>query len=139
MAIRMKPLMYVLALLSAQPLLAVETPVPVDFRGDWIAVGQSCVSKLRLRVGISSVSLINGPEVKEFGDIDICHSCTGGAHYGGIEVWLIPEFNQHQGKTPFIVYFNSRERKGITVVEFADKDLSAKFPLNKRKLRKCKH
>jgi hypothetical protein len=129
--------LFLLSLLASLSAAAVEPPLPKSFRGDWVPIKQSCASKVRLRVEAMTVSLISGAETRQFGDLDICRSCKGGAHYGGIEVWLIPEFNRGREQSPFTVYFNHGEKKGVAMLEFSDKELMARFQLHKRQLRKC--
>lgn len=130
------PLLWLL--LAATSVPATEIPVPAEFVGEWAPAGSSCDAQSRLRVESSTVTLINGADSQQFGHLDICFSCEGGARYSGLVVWLLPEFNQ-QGRTPFTVRFNTAEEKGITVVEIERDDLRQRFPLHKVKLHKCQH
>ena len=125
-------------LLVALPALAVEIPVPVDFIGEWVPVGSSCNADSRLRVESNSVTLVNGSDSQQFGNLDLCLSCEGGARYNGSVLWLLPEFNKG-GRTPFTVRFNAKEEKGITVVEIERDDLNKRFPLHNMKLHKCQN
>lgn len=123
-------------LLATTSVPATEIPVPAEFIGEWVPAGSSCDAQSRLRVESNTVTLINGADSQQFGHLDICFSCEGGARYSGLVVWLLPEFNQH-GRTPFIVRFNAQEEKGITVVEIDQDNLKKRFPLHNLKLHKC--
>lgn len=109
--------------------------MPNEFVGDWVPRRVSCESPAKLRVGAKTVTLINDSDSQNFGNLDLCYSCEGGARYDGAVVWLVPEF----GKSPglFTVYFNAKEEKGTTVVEFESPQLKKRFPLHEVKLRKC--
>jgi hypothetical protein len=132
----MKTFLGLWLLLATIPVLAVERPVPAEFVGEWVPVGSSCDANSRLRVESKSVSLVNGPDSQQFGNLDICFSCEGGARYNGMVVWLLPEFN-HGARTPFTVRFNANEEKGITVITIERDDLKKRFPLHNVKLLKC--
>ena len=125
-------------LLVTIPVLATELPVPAEFVGEWVPVGSSCNANNLLRVASNSVTLINGPDSRQFENLDICYSCEGGARYSGSVVWLLPEFS-HGGRTPFTVRFNANEEIGITVVTIERDDLKKRFPLHNLKLHKCRN
>ena len=111
--------------------------VPEKFRGVWTPVGKSCQSKNRLQVDIKTVTLINGSDSLQFGDINICYSCIGGASYGGIIEVLTPNFNSG-GLSPFDIIFNHGEKMGRTVVNMQSNKLKQRFLLDNVKLEKCK-
>jgi len=118
------------------PALAVEPPVPAEFLGEWVPVAGSCQDGNRLRVQSTTVTLVNGPDSQTFGDLDICHSCEGGARYGGIVVWLLPEFSAGSA-APFVVRFNADEKKGVAIIDIKRDDLKRRFPIDGLKLRRC--
>ena len=115
---------------------AVEPPVPEEFVGIWIPAGSSCQAKIGLRVEGTTVTLFNGSDYQQYGNLDICYSCEGGARYSGAVVWLLPEFGTER-RAPFKVHFNDKEEEGTTVVEIARNDLKQRFPLHNVKLHKC--
>jgi len=125
-------------LLVTLPALAVELPVPAEFIGEWVPVGSACNANSRLRVESTSVTLANGSDSQQFGNLDLCFSCEGGARYSGMVLWLLPEFNKG-GRTPFTVRFNAKEEKGITVVEIERDALKERFPIHNVKLHKCQN
>src|SRR5262245_13961421 len=119
-----------LFLIFASPVFAVEPPVPQEYVGDWVPLELSCEATMRLRIEPASVSLISGADSQTFDDLDICHSCAGGSKYGGVMVWLLPEFSK--GKSPLIVRLNHNEEQGVTVVEMRNGELAERFPLHDR-------
>jgi hypothetical protein len=125
-------------LVATLPAIAVEPPVPAEFLGEWVPVESSCQATSRLRVESTTVTLVNGSDSQEFGNLDLCHSCEGGAGYGGVVVSLLPEFNKG-APAPFTVRFNANEETGITVVKIKRDDLGKRFPLHNVKLYKCKN
>lgn len=127
-------------LLVAMPVLAAELPVPVEFIGEWVPIGSSCAANSRLRVESNTVTLVNGSDSEQYGNLDLCFSCEGGARYSGIVLWLMPEFNKNKkARAPFIVQFNAKEEKGITIVDIVRDDLMKRFPLHNVKLHKCQN
>jgi hypothetical protein len=119
--------------------MAVGPPMPAEFVGDWVSKEAFCEATVRLRVEVDTVTLINGSDSQEFGDLHLCYSCEGGARYGGEVVWLMPEFNKlgSAKRGPFTIRFNADEEKGITVIDIMDKSLKKRFPLHELKLIKC--
>ncbi len=134
----MKSLVGLWLLVVTPPVFAVEPPVPTEFVGEWVPVGSSCQATSRLRVESTTVTLVSGADSQKFEDLDLCHSCEGGARYGGVVVWLLPEFN-NGAPAPFTVRFNANEEKGIAVVDIGRDDLKRRFPLHNVKLYKCKN
>lgn len=120
------------------PLHAMEMPVPADFVGDWVPQKLSCQSPVRLRIEPSSVSFVNGRDMQRFTNLDLCHTCEGGAQYRGDVVWLTPD-SESDKAVPFTVRFNNNEQHGITVVEIEQATLKKRFPLHNVMLRKCAH
>lgn len=133
----MKLVVSLLAMVISPAVIAVGPPIPEEFIGVWVPVGSSCQAKNKLHVKKDSVYLYNGSDTQQFGNIDICYSCEGGARYGGEVVWLMPEFNTG-GQSTFTVYFNANEEHGISVVEMQNNDLMQRFPIHNVKLHKCK-
>jgi hypothetical protein len=133
----LKPLVGLWLLVVTLPVFAVASAVPAEFVGEWVPVGSSCQAINRLRVEPTTVTLVNGPDSQKFENLDICHSCEGGARYGGMVVWLLPEFSKG-APAPFTVRFNANEEKGMTVVNIKRDDLKKRFPLHNMKLYKCK-
>jgi hypothetical protein len=111
--------------------------VPSEFLGDWVPQNTSCKSDVKLRVGTEAVTLINGADAQEFGDLlDLCYGCEGGIRYSGDVVWLAPKTKKTRGPT-FTIKFNAGEQKGVTVVEFENQELQARFPVHMIELMKC--
>lgn len=123
-------------LVIAPAVVAVGPPVPAQFMGVWVPLGSTCSADRGLRVGETTVTLFNGADAQQFGDLDICHSCEGGARYGGVVVWVLPEFGAGR-PAPFTVRFNANEERGVTIVEIGRDDLRRRFPLHNVKLRRC--
>lgn len=144
------PLAAMLLFLGAQPVRAQDS-IPAEFRGDWVAEKDKCDAKARFRVAENQVTLINGKDTATYGDIGIAHSFFG-PDYSGISVVAMPEINS--GNSPFTIYFNVDEKKGVTKLEIyqeikgpqtaqlkqiqdAASKLAKRFPLNLVLLKKC--
>jgi hypothetical protein len=123
-------------LLAAMSASAAESTVPAEFIGDWVPIKASCESKTRLRVAPTTVTLVNGTDSQQFGNLDICYSCEGGARYNGEVVWLLPELNSADA-VPFTVRFNANEEQGIAVVEIESSSIRSRFLIHDTKLHKC--
>jgi hypothetical protein len=138
-----------MVLVSGAPLVA-QTPIPAEFRGDWVPQTADCKSPVRFRVAESTLTLMNGADSQTWKDVAIPTSFFG-PDYQGISVVAIPDF---EGSQPFFVYFNVDEKKGVTRVEIykemkgklnpavaklqADaKKLATRFPLNDLPLKHC--
>lgn len=124
-----------------------------ELHGDWVPEKSTCDSAQRLRVGDSSMTLINGKDTASYGNIGV-PSTFFGPDYTGISVVAMPEIDS--GNSPFTVYFNADEKKGVTRVEIyqemkgpqnaqvkaiqaANKKLAGRFPaLNMKPLKYCK-
>ena len=136
-------------LLTTSPLPA-QTPIPAELRGDWVPQTADCGSPIRLRVGETTLTLVNGADSQSWGDVALPTSFFG-PDYGGISVVALPDFEATQ---PFTVYFNADEKKGVTKVDIytemgrppnaeaariqaAAKKLATRFPLDKVPLKKC--
>ena len=133
----MKFLLSLCLFLYVSTVLAIEPPVPAEFIGLWVPEGGSCQAISGLRVEQESVTLFNGPDSQKYGDLDICHSCEGGARYSGEVVWLLPDFRKGI-RNSFTVRFNANEEKGITVIDIDRDDLKKRFPLHNVKLHMCR-
>jgi hypothetical protein len=116
--------------------LPVAEDVPERFRGHWVPQGQSCDALLGLVVGRDRLVLTNGTETRAFTDIDVCHSCVGGAKSDGIEIWLIPEFGTAR-PSPFVVRLNAEKVLGVAKLSFKDDSLKQLFPLDEVPLKRC--
>ena len=110
--------------------------VPITFRGDWVPQTQNCETALKLVVERECLVLKNGIETQTFKDIDVCHSCVGGAKSDGIEIWLIPAFGT-QRPSPFIVRLNADKVSGVAKLSFKDDGLKQRFPLDEVPLKRC--
>jgi len=125
--------------------------VPSQFQGDWVPATAACTSTVRFRVAESRMTLINGADKADYGNLGASTSFFG-PEYHGISVVFLPELNSNN--PPFTVYFNADEKKGITQVDIytampgpmnapgralqaAAKKLATRFPLNKIPLKKC--
>lgn len=126
--------------------------VAAELRGDWVPATAGCDASQRLRVAESTLTLINGKDTASYGNIGIPTSFFG-PEYQGISVVAMPEIDS--GNSPFTVYFNADEKKGVTRVEIyvemkgamnaqvkaiqdANKKLAGRFPaLNLKPLKQC--
>lgn len=125
--------------------------VPAEFQGDWVAATATCQSPVRFRVAETQMTLVNGKDSATYGDIGIARGFFG-PDYQGISVVAMPELNS--GNSPFTVFFNADEKKGVTRVDIyeeikgpmnaqlkaiqaAAKKLAERFPLNSIPLKKC--
>jgi hypothetical protein len=136
--------------LSVQPALA--DAIPAEFRGEWVAASGDCKAAERLQVGDATLTLINGKDSQTYGNVGLPTSFFG-PDYTGISVVAMPDVDS--GNSPFTVYFNDDEKKGVTRVEIyvemkgpqnaqvkaiqdAAKKLAGRFPaLNQTPLKKC--
>lgn len=123
-------------LLAGCAALPVNDDVPVAFRGYWVPQAQSCDAQLGLVVERDRLVLTNGTETRTFRDIDVCHSCVGGAKSDGIEIWLIPEFGTAR-PSPFIVRLNADKVLGVAKLSIKDDSLKQRFPLHEVSLQRC--
>ena len=110
--------------------------VPIRFRGYWVPQTQNCDTTLKLAVERDRLVLMNGSETQIFKDIDVCHSCVGGAKSDGIEIWLIPAFGT-QRPSPFIVRLNADKVLGVTKLHIKEDSLKRLFPLDDMPLKRC--
>ncbi len=125
--------------------------VPAQFQGDWVPATAACDSAVRFRVTESRMTLINGADKAEYGDLGTTATYFGDS-YQGISVVFLPELNG--GNPPFTVFFNADEKKGVTKVDIytympgplnapgkvtqaAAKKLATRFPVNRIPLKKC--
>jgi hypothetical protein len=123
-------------LLAGCATLPANEEVPVAFRGYWVPQAQSCDARLGLVVDRDRLVLKNGTESRTFQDIDVCHSCVGGAKSDGIEIWLIPEFGTAR-PSPFIVRHNADKVRGMTKLHIKEDSLKRLFPLDDVPLKRC--
>jgi hypothetical protein len=135
LGIALKRFLGIGVLFAAISVNAAESTVPSEFLGDWVPSKASCKSKMRLHVASTTITLINGADSQQFGNIDVCHTCEGGAQYSGNVIWLSPEFNS--GDAPFMVRFNADEAMGVAVVDMESSSIGNRFPIYDMKLRKC--
>lgn len=120
---------------------AIPGPIPKQFQGNWGIKGQkNYASGLQIEVRPFRITLYNGTDSRQFGEVDICHSCEGGAQYKGIVKWVYVNFKEpnYAADSPFILYFNAGERAGILKIDFEDKELAKRFPFGNSQLEKCK-
>lgn len=123
-------------LLAGCAALPVNDEVPMAFRGYWVPQAQGCDAQLGLVVARDRLVLKNGTETRTYQDIDVCHSCVGGAKSDGIEIWLIPEFGTSR-PSPFIVRLNADKVLGVTRLDLNEDSLKRRFPLDGVPLRRC--
>jgi hypothetical protein len=126
--------------------------VPAQFQGGWVPANAACESPVRVQVGASNLTLVNGSDKQPLGGIEIAGPGYFPPGYRGIEAVLITEFDGHQ---PATMTFNAGEKKGVAQIEFAQVtpgstpalkvlnahytklNLAKRFPLNKVSLKKC--
>ncbi|MEQ1353434.1 MAG: hypothetical protein ABLT11_05410 [Candidatus Acidiferrum sp.] len=139
------------ALLSAAVASHAQDKVPPQFQGDWVPATAACDSAVRFRVTESRMTLINGADKADYGDLGTTATYFGN-DYQGISVVFLPELNGNN--PPFTVFFNADEKKGVTkvdiytempgplnapgkVMQAAAKKLATRFPINRVPLKKC--
>jgi hypothetical protein len=111
-------------------------PLEKAFLGTWAPKGpQACKVGPVVKILPDKIIFQNGGDSAQFGDLDACYTCEGGANYNGIVVWVVPEFSKKS--KPFTLYFNADEKRGVLKIEFTDRSLEKRFPL-KSPLMKCK-
>ncbi len=127
--------------------------IPREFRGDWVPAKGDCGSALRFRAAEGTMVLVNGKDSASYGDVAISYSFFG-PDYEGISVVVLPEFES--GDSPFTVFFNADEAKGVTKIQILQGDeiagpgreaynaivrrakaLNARFPLDNVPLKRC--
>lgn len=128
-----------------------ERVVPAEFHGEWASKAEGCGAKAKLRVAGDALTLVNGTDSATYGDVAIAHSYFG-PEYTGVSVVAIPELNS--GKSPFRVFFNADEERGVTkahiyqemkgvtvpaviAIQERAKKLAERFPVNFVALEKC--
>jgi len=105
--------------------------------GDWVETSKGCDADLRLRVLSDRIEFVNGADREPFGQLDLCHSCEGGARYDGIVLWVAPGMDSEKDSKT-LIRFNADERPGIAVVEMEQNpELQRRFPMHEKELRKC--
>jgi hypothetical protein len=141
----------VVALMTVAVGLQAQDKVPAQFQGDWVPATAGCDSAVRFRVTESRMTLINGADKAEYGDLGTTATYFGN-EYQGISVVFLPELNSNN--PPFTAFFNADEKKGVTKVDIytpmpgplnapgkalqaAAKKLATRFPVNKIPLKKC--
>jgi hypothetical protein len=130
--------------------LQAQAGIPADARGDWVKQAGTCEAVVRLRIGETTLTLINGVDSQTWGNVGVPTSFFG-PDYAGITTVLLPDFD---GLAPFTVYVNADEQKGVVKVSIyhemagqlppavvamqaAAKKLAARFPLSDVPLKKC--
>jgi hypothetical protein len=149
---RRLPLVLVLCALAVAQEVHGQTAA-ADFLGDWVPASADCAgSKLRLRVGETQMTLMNGKDEAAFGNV-AWPTTYFGPDYQGISAVAIPDGDS--GNQLFSVYFNADEKKGVTKLVFEEgverpepqfapyneifrkaKALKARFPLTDE-LKRC--
>jgi len=125
-----------LVFLFGLPTAVLAAPLENALLGTWAPKGsQAFKAGPMVKVLPDKIILQNGRDSAQFGDLDACYTCEGGANYNGIVVWVVPEFSKKSA--PFTLYFNAGEKRGVLQIEFMDHELEKRFPL-KSLLRKCK-
>ena len=140
-----------LAALGASHALAAN-PVPAPLQGGWVPANGGCDSTVRVQVGASNLTLVNGSDKQPLGGIEMAGPGYFAPGYRGIQAVLITEFD---GNQPATMTFNVGERRGVAQIEFsqvtpgtgpalkalnahiAKLNLTKRFPLNKVPLKKC--
>jgi len=113
-------------------------PMEPPLLGHWVPKEFGCRSGMRVTVSADSVVLAIDDVHGVFKGVEPCYTCEGGTKYQGIVVWAI-QMNNSEGVSPFVVYFNYREQRGVTVIEFQDEELKDRFPqFDMRPMRKCR-
>lgn len=131
---------------------AAAAPVPAPYQGTWVPASAQCESPLRMQVGATGVTLVNGSDKQVIGGIEMAGPGYFAPGYRGIQAVLITEFDGHQ---PLTVTFNAGEKKGVAAADFAPLQpgnapalkaynahigklaLAKRFPLDKKTLKKC--
>lgn len=116
------------------PAVGAPPTVPRKYVGDWVPQASACDAPLRLRVGSSAVTLMDGAQSENFEGVDVCLNCDR-APQGFEVVTMTPEAGT--GKPPFKVRLYSKDNKGLAIVSIDREDLKGSFALDKVNLRKC--
>lgn len=130
-----------------------QTGVPSEFQGAWVPAKAACGSPLRLLVGTDRLTFENGGDRQDLGGIEMAGPGYFAPDYRGIMAVLIAEFS---GQQPVTVIFNTGEKKGMAMAEFApvmpgkatpqlaayngritSLRLAKRFPFDKLPLKKC--
>lgn len=111
--------------------------IDASLRGTWAPDTKACAAGPLLRVAADTITVVEGDKSKTLGDVDVCHSCAGGARYQGIVKMVTTEFST--GKpTPLMVVFNADERRGVARVDIIEPSVGVGASLAGKNLRKCK-
>lgn len=111
--------------------------VEARFRGDWVPAKAACNSALKLTIGASAVSFVNGSKRADYRELEQCFSCAaGGMSNAPQPVWLT---TAAMGDSPFTITLDGTAHPPAVSVDFSnDKGLGARFPLGDVALRKCR-
>ena len=118
--------------------LTAATEIPDEFRGTWKPSTAKCRGKAALTVESDALVLSTAKgRTQRWGDVSVCSKCEGGnPQYSGIVVWVSPRVEK-PGEQPFFVFFNAKEKRGVTAITARDKKLARQFPVMAKKLAKC--
>ena len=100
--------------------------------GEWGPAGK-CTGPLRLVLAERQATLVNGKDTVTHGNLAVTGSYFG-HDYQGIMLVLLPDWDQSQ---PYVVTFNSGEKRGDTTIDITDAALKKRFPFGTTVLRKC--
>ena len=146
------PIVCAAAVALSAGILAQQT-VPKEYVGRWVPSKAMCDSAVAMVVASDRVTFNNGKDTESLGGIEMAGPGFFPPDYRGIQAVLLTEFS---GDQPASITFNSGEKKGVGLVEFAPVmpgnataqqkaynshiqklNLAKRFPLNNQPLKKC--
>lgn len=108
--------------------------VASEFRGEWVPAKIACTSTLKLIIGPTTVTFVNGSDRAEYRKLEQCFTCMG---HDVKDVTLLS--TDAMGDSPFMIYLDGSKKKAAVQVDFSnDKELGKRFPLGAGALKKCK-
>lgn len=111
-------------------------PIPREYLGKYVPVGESCNSSHSLVVSQDFVDLVSEGSKRRASSLDLCYTCEGGVRYAGNALWVFAGAGPQDAQR-FIVRLRPDEKKNRAVVDIPEKAMKSQFPLHGRQLRKC--
>jgi len=121
------------ALLTPPASLAQTDVIPADQLGVWVPAKADCKSPLRLELAPKTMTLVNGKDRVNHGNVGLTYSYFGNS-YQGIQFAAMADWDKTQ---PVTVIFNAGEKKGRAQILVDDAALKKRFPMDKATLKRC--
>ena len=107
--------------------------VEAAFRGEWVPAKAACNSPLKLVIDANVVTFVNGAQRAEYRKLEQCFSCMG---HDVQNMTLLS--TDAMGDSPFTITLDGTRKTKPAVSVALDKQLGARFPLQKdAALKKC--